>query len=149
MADVFSPKKRSEVMASIKSTGNKGTELKLISIFRAYGITGWRRNQNVIGRPDFVFRRRRLAVFVDGCFWHGCRRHFRMPQDNRQYWENKILRNSRRDRATTRHLRRSGWRVLRLWEHSLKDTELVARKIKYELSAVEQLRKIGVQDHER
>jgi DNA mismatch endonuclease (patch repair protein) len=85
MTDVFSKKKRSQVMAAIKSKGNKDTELKLISIFRANGITGWRRNQKLPGKPDFVFHRERLVVFVDGCFWHGCRRHLRMPQNNRQY----------------------------------------------------------------
>lgn len=136
-------------MAAVRSKGNKATELKLVLILRGHGIKGWRRQHQGLGKPDFVFPKYKLAVFVDGCFWHGCRRHCRMPQGNRQYWENKILRNSQRDRATTRHLRRSGWRVLRFWEHSLKDTNLVARKIKYELSAAEQLRKIGVQDHER
>jgi DNA mismatch endonuclease Vsr len=80
MADVFNKTKRSRVMAAIKSTGNKDTELKLIAIFRANGIAGWRRNQKLPGKPDFVFRRERLAVFVDGCFWHGCRWHCRMPK---------------------------------------------------------------------
>ena len=71
MADVFTKKKRSAVMAAIRSHGNKDTELKLISIFRGHGIKGWRRHQPLPGKPDFVFRRERLAVFVDGCFWHG------------------------------------------------------------------------------
>jgi DNA mismatch endonuclease, patch repair protein len=66
MADVFSKSKRSHVMAAIKSKGNKDTELKLISVFRASGISGWRRNQKIIGKPDFVFRRERLVLFVDG-----------------------------------------------------------------------------------
>jgi DNA mismatch endonuclease (patch repair protein) len=134
MTDIFSKAKRSEVMAAIKSAGNKDTELKLIAIFRANGITGWRRNQKLPGRPDFVFRRERLPVFVDGCFWHGCRWHCRMPQDNRRYWQNKISRNAERDRTKTRLLRRAGWRVLRLWQHSLKDSDFLARRIKCELS---------------
>ncbi len=134
MADVFNKVKRSQVMAAIKSTGNKDTELKLIAIFRSRGITGWRRKQSVIGKPDFVFRKQKIAVFVDGCFWHGCRWHCRMPQDNRRYWQHKISRNAERDRATTRLLRRAGWRVIRLWQHSLKDSDFVARRIKSELS---------------
>jgi DNA mismatch endonuclease (patch repair protein) len=78
MADVFSKKKRSEIMAAVKSTNNKNTELKLISIFRTNKIIGWRRAQRLPGNPDFVFHRERLAVFVDGCFWHGCKRHCRI-----------------------------------------------------------------------
>lgn len=122
-------------MAAIKSTGNKNTELKLISIFRASGIVGWRRRQKVPGKPDFVFRRERVVVFVDGCFWHGCRRHCRMPQDNRRYWQNKIARNVERDHATTRELQKVGWRVLRVWEHSLNAPVRVAKQIKSLLSA--------------
>jgi DNA mismatch endonuclease (patch repair protein) len=128
MADIFSRTKRSQVMAAIKSKGNKDTELKLILIFRANEISGWRRNQRIFGKPDFVFRRERLAVFVDGCFWHGCKQHCRMPRDNRKYWREKILRNQKRDRLVTKTLRRTGWRVLRIWEHELKnETRLVSR----------------------
>lgn len=135
MTDVFSKKKRSKIMAAIKSKGNKDTELKLISILRTNEITGWRRNQKLPGKPDFVFRRERLVVFVDGCFWHGCRWHYRMPQHNRQYWRLKIARNAGRDNATTRHLQKAGWRVFRIWGHSLKAPGLVAQRIKSLLSA--------------
>ena len=83
MADVFSKRKRSQVMAAIRSKGNKDTELKLAAILRAHGIKGWRRHRPLPGKPDFIFPKHRLAVFVDGCFWHGCRWHCRMPQDNR------------------------------------------------------------------
>jgi len=117
-------------MAKILSKGNKSTELKLIYIFQANRIIGWRRNQKLSGSPDFVFRKERLAVFVDGCFWHGCRWHCRMPKDNRPYWKRKISSNGARDRLTTRALRRIGWRVIRVWEHSLKAPELVAERIK-------------------
>jgi len=68
MADVFSKRKRSQVMAAIRSKGNKDTELKLASILRAHGIKGWRRHQPLVGKPDFIFLKQRLAVFVDGCF---------------------------------------------------------------------------------
>src|SRR5437763_4097366 len=108
MADAISQAKRSQVMAAIRSRGNKATELKLASILRAAGITGWRRHQPLPGRPDFVFRHERVAIFVDGCFWHGCRRHCRMPRDNRAYWQNKIDRNAVRDRATNTILATAG-----------------------------------------
>jgi DNA mismatch endonuclease, patch repair protein len=65
-------------MAAVRSRGNKDTELKLIAILRGYHIKGWRRHQPLPGKPDFLFRRYRLAVFVDGCFWHGCRFHLHM-----------------------------------------------------------------------
>ncbi len=122
-------------MAAVRSRGNKATELKLATILRAKGITGWRRHQRLPGRPDFVFRRARLAVFVDGCFWHGCRWHCRVPQANREYWQRKIARNAARDRRTGRILRAQGWRVLRIWGHSLTAPGAVAARITSDLIA--------------
>jgi DNA mismatch endonuclease (patch repair protein) len=134
MADVFSKRKRSQVMAAIRSKGNKDTELKLASILRAHGIKGWRRHQPLLGNPDFVFRRVRLALFVDGCFWHGCPKHGRNPDSNRNYWLPKLQRNKQRDRMVSRRLRKAGWRVLRLWAHDLNNPELVTRKLASGLS---------------
>jgi DNA mismatch endonuclease (patch repair protein) len=121
MADVFSRLKRSQVMAAIKSKGNKETELRLAEIFRAHRIIGWRRNQTLPGKPDFTFRKLNVAVFVDGCFWHGCRKHFRMPKSNRPYWRRKLAKNQARDREINRQLKRGGWCVLRVWQHELKN----------------------------
>ena len=125
MADVFSKRKRSAVMAAIRSRGNKATELRLAAVFRAQGITGWRRHRSLLlapagrVRPDFVFPRLRVAVFVDGCFWHGCPRHGTQPKQNARFWREKIAVNQTRDRLVNRGLRRAGWRVLRIWEHEL------------------------------
>jgi DNA mismatch endonuclease Vsr len=83
-----------------------------------------------------AFRRQQLAVFVDGCFWHGCPRHCRMPRGNRQYWQRKIARNMARDRRVTRLLRSQGWRVLRIWGHALASADTVASRIISNLSAV-------------
>jgi DNA mismatch endonuclease, patch repair protein len=135
MADVLTKKQRSRVMAAIRSKGNKATELKLASILRAARITGWRRHPPLPDRPDFIFRRQRLAVFVDGCFWHGCRWHCRMPQNNREYWRSKISRNAERDRSTNRLLRKAGWRVLRIWGNSLRNPQAVIPRITSRLSA--------------
>jgi len=132
--DVFSKKERSKIMAAIRSHGNKTTELRLVSILRAAGITGWRRHPSLLGHPDFIFRRQRLAVFVDGCFWHGCPRHCRMPRGNRQYWKSKIARNMARDRQVNRLLRSRGWRVLRIWGHALASPEKVASRMTSNLS---------------
>jgi DNA mismatch endonuclease, patch repair protein len=88
-----------------------------------------------VGKPDFVFANSKLAVFVDGCFWHGCRKHLRMPTGNRVYWLRKIERNQKRDRATVRALQDSGWCVLRIWEHELRFPRRVVRRVTKELSA--------------
>ena len=106
-------------MAAIRSRGNKDTELKLAAILRAAGITGWRRYQPLPGRPDFIFPRARLAVFVDGCFWHGCPKHGRKPGSNRGYWLPKLRHNRERDTAVKLTLCSTGWTVIRLWEHDL------------------------------
>ncbi len=119
MTDVFTVKKRSEVMAKIRSAGNLETELRLVKLLRANRITGWRRNQKLLGRPDFTFRDERLAVFVDGCFWHGCPRCYRRPKSNRRYWDAKVLRNRERDREVARGLKGLQWRVIRIWSHQL------------------------------
>jgi DNA mismatch endonuclease (patch repair protein) len=116
-------------MAAIRSKGNKRTELKLASIFRGYGIKGWRRHPPLPGRPDFLFSRQRLVVFVDGCFWHGCRWHCRMPKSRGEYWAPKIARNKARDIESGKKLRKLGWRVYRIWEHSLKNPERIVTRI--------------------
>ncbi|MBL9129794.1 MAG: very short patch repair endonuclease [Verrucomicrobiaceae bacterium] len=148
MPDVFSKAKRSAVMSRIRSHGNKDTELRLAAVFRAQGITGWRRQvrlrlsgggslQSAV-RPDFVFRRARVAVFVDGCFWHGCAEHYRRPKSRQKFWDAKIARNMEHDTAVTKALRKAGWRVLRLWEHELakkREKRLLARLRRWRLIA--------------
>ncbi len=126
MADVFTKAKRSAVMSLIRSRGNRATELRLIALMREHGITGWRRNARVFGKPDFVFRHERVAVFADGCFWHGCPRHATMPASNRAFWQAKLARNMARDREVTRRLRAAGWRVVRVWECALSPARAVA-----------------------
>jgi len=83
-----------------------------------------------LGKPDFVFPKSRVAVFVDGCFWHGCRKHCRMPSSNREYWEEKIGGNIRRDSIVTRKLRAAGWSVIRFWEHDLNSKQINKTKLR-------------------
>lgn len=123
MADWLTREQRSRNMASIRSKGNKTTEGFFLSILRRGKISGWRRHLGLPGRPDFAFRAERLAIFLDGCFWHGCPRCYRLPQDNRSYWRQKVLGNRRRDRRHSRELRSLGWRVLRVWEHTLESPQ--------------------------
>ena len=129
MVDVFSKKKRSKVMAAIRSRGNKETEIRLLAIFKQRRITGWRRHLPMVGTPDFAFRTQRVAVFVDGCFWHGCPAHSRLPKSNQEYWRRKLLKNKLRDQAVDAELRRRGWYVVRLWQHDLLDEGKTAARV--------------------
>lgn len=134
MPDVFCREKRSEVMARIRSAGNKATELRLVSILRAGGLKGWRRHVPVFGKPDFVFPKSKLAVFVDGCFWHGCPRCYHAPASNARYWRSKIERNRKRDSKVKAGLRKRGWTVLRLWECQLEDAAKISCRIQKALT---------------
>lgn len=120
MPDIFDKRQRSQIMQKIKSRENKSTELKLISVFRDKGITGWRRGYPVKGHPDFVFLKKRIAVFVDGCFWHGHDCRNTRPQDNKEYWDKKRERNMRHDKEITALFNSRGWTVIRIWECELK-----------------------------
>lgn len=91
----------------------------MIAPFREHGITGWRRKAKVFGKPDFVFPKARVAVFVDGCFFHSCPRHATKPKTNAAFWETKLARNKARDREVTRTLKKAGWLVVRVWECAL------------------------------
>jgi len=141
-------------MSRIRSRGNADTELALVRVFRANGITGWRRHLKLrVGelrvegrkkstsprpspqrgeggdfcvRPDFVFPKLRLAVFVDGCFWHGCPEHATWPKNNADFWRSKIVANQQRDLDTGERLRADGWEVVRVWAHETPD-EAAAR----------------------
>jgi len=113
---------RSEAMRAVKGKGNRTTERSLrLGLVRA-GIGGWTMHPaDISGKPDFFFPDARLAVFVDGCFWHGCPRCGHFPKTNRSFWRAKIERNRERDVAHSRCLRRQGLRVLRLWEHDVQN----------------------------
>lgn len=115
------PKDRSKNMQAIRSSGNTTTEKRLISLLRAHRLRGWRLHPpNVAGKPDLVIQRERVAIFVDGCFWHGCPRCGHIPRTNRAYWRAKITRNKQRDRAASRALRTLGYHVLRIRECQLR-----------------------------
>lgn len=135
MTDVFTAKKRSQIMARIKGRGNRGTELALARLFRSDGVTGWRRQYAIMGRPDFAFPRARVAVFVDGCFWHRCRKCRNVPDSNREFWQKKLAQNVRRDRTVNRELRRRGWKVVRVWEHEFRKPKRVLSKVRCSLDA--------------
>jgi DNA mismatch endonuclease (patch repair protein) len=125
--DTFDSKKRSWIMARVKSAGNRSTEQAFLSILREQGLTGWRRTYPVFGKPDFVFLKARVAVFVDGCFWHGHPQKCRIPKANRTYWLKKIARNRARDKRVSSTLRKKGWKVVRIWEDSIRKVSTARR----------------------
>ena len=152
MPDVFTKAKRSQVMSRIRGRGNKETEIVLATLLRMNGISGWRRHVQIRGRaamlrgpnfttapqrrptfrvkPDFIFPKLKLAIFVDGCFWHCCPKHSNVPVNNRLFWEKKLAANKVRDRLVSRTLKRQGWKVIRIWEHDLtKRPDVCVRRI--------------------
>lgn len=128
---------RSALMSRIRGSRNQTTELKLAALLRAARLNGWRRNYPLPGKPDFVFPVGKLAVFVDGCFWHGhdCGRNLK-PKKNALAWRNKITGNRRRDQCVSRKLRALGWCVIRIWECNLtKQPNVCVRRIQRALKA--------------
>ncbi len=103
-------------MRAVKSRGNKSTEIKLVEIYKQNNLKGWRRNYPLFGKPDFVFPKLKIAVFADGCFWHGHNCRNTKPSSNSDYWNKKISRNKKRDKLVTKTLKEKGWTVIRLWE---------------------------------
>jgi DNA mismatch endonuclease (patch repair protein) len=119
MTDVFSKEKRSEVMSKIRG---KDTRIEIM-LRKAIWKEGFRYRKNVsgqFGKPDMMFKRYRTVVFVDSCFWHGCKKHFKQPATRVDFWKLKIERNKKRDKEVNLFYRRSGWKVIRIWEHELK-----------------------------
>ena len=122
MPDVFTRAKRSEVMGRIPGRGNKSTERRMAAILRSGGVRGWRLHaRDIPGRPDIYFSQARLAIFVDGCFWHGCPSCYNKPATNKAFWAAKYDENQRRDRAVEAQLATAGILVIRIWEHELAD----------------------------
>lgn len=111
-------------MRAVKSRGNRSTEMRLIEIFKARKITGWRRGIPLFGRPDFVFPKQRVALFADGCFWHGHNCRNITPRDHSDYWQTKIERNKKRDKVVMKALTEKGWRVVRVWECDIKKQKI-------------------------
>lgn len=111
-------------MKANKRKGNKSTELKLIEIFKKNGIKGWRRNYKLFGSPDFVFQKKKVAIFADGCFWHGHDCRNTKPSTNKEYWDKKIAANKAHDKKVNETLVEKNWTVIRIWECQLKKGDL-------------------------
>jgi len=122
---------RSRVMSRNKASGTRTTERKFRSLLMRSGVRGWKlgHHSGLPGSPDFLFPGSRVAIFLDGCFWHGCQRCRSIPASNRAFWGAKIQGNRERDRKVARILRAQGWNVVRIWEHDLRmDGDTLLRK---------------------
>ena len=121
MVDVLTKKQRSYCMSRILST-NTGLEITFKKHMRSGGIKGSRKGIKVVGKPDFIFPASKVAVFLDGCFWHGCPECYKEPATNKTFWKNKISKNKKRDKEVNRLLKKDGWKVKRVWGHQIKKT---------------------------
>lgn len=118
MADRVSPEKRSEIMSRIRDRDSKIE----VRFRKALWKLGYRYRKNVskyFGKPDVVLKSRKIVIFVDSCFWHGCQAHCRMPTSRKQYWKKKIDRNKMRDKEVTKYYEYTGWKMYRIWEHDI------------------------------
>jgi DNA mismatch endonuclease (patch repair protein) len=128
VADTLSREERSERMSRVRHRGNRSTEGRVEAELIERGIMGWVKHpKDIPGKPDFYFPEHRLAVFVDGCFWHACPTCGRLPKSRVEFWGKKIDDNRRRDNRTRRALRRGEYHVMRIWEHELRQLRWLAR----------------------
>ncbi len=125
MPDVLTKKQRSYNMSMIKKSGTK-PELKLRNSLKLLGFSY--QPKGIFGTPDFADKNRKIAIFIDGCFWHKCGVHYISPKSNIKYWKTKIERNTKRDKTVNRELKARGWKVIRIWEHQTRHPNLILRK---------------------
>lgn len=123
MADTLTKKQRSYCMSRIRSKWTK-PEMKLHNMLKGRHIRH-EMHPAIEGSPDAILKDRKVAVFVHGCFWHGCPACYVRPSSNRRYWSGKIKRNRARDRACIRKLKADGWKAVVLWEHELKRSDRI------------------------
>ncbi len=119
MIDMFTKEKRSEIMSKIRSKDSKIE----VAFRKALWKEGFRYRKNVksyFGKPDLVLKKYKTVIFIDSCFWHGCKKHCKLPATNKKFWKEKIERNRQRDKEVNKHYKKIGWNIIRIWEHDLK-----------------------------
>lgn len=127
MTDIFSKTKRSLIMSTIKYKGSE-IEIKIARFLKKNGVRYRSHSKSLPGKPDFYFLEIKTVLFVDSCFWHGCRYHGTKPKSNSKFWERKIARNKQRDKEINREYKKMGWQIIRIWEHDL-DAGMTNKKI--------------------
>jgi len=124
--DKHTKEQRSYNMSRIRSQNTK-PEITLIKIMKVLKFTY--QPKKVIGNPDFANKKQKIAVFIDGCFWHKCPKHYVKPKTNIKFWKDKIKKNIQRDEKVTKNLKEKRWRVIRIWEHDIKKVQKDLRKV--------------------
>ncbi len=132
MADKVSKQKRSEIMSKVKSKDSKIEIDFRKAIWRA-GLRYRKNPPKYFGKPDLVLKKYKTVIFVDSCFWHGCKKHCRLPATRKKYWTEKIERNRKRDQEVNCYYRKIGWKIIRVWEHEIKNSlkETIKKVIKF------------------
>ena len=128
MADIFSKKKRSEIMSKVR---NKDSKIE-IALRKALWKEGFRYRKNstkYFGKPDIVLLKYKTVIFVDSCFWHGCKKHGSMPQTRKNFWQTKITRTVNRDKEVNQDYKNKSWKVIRVWEHKINDSKKIHKII--------------------
>jgi DNA mismatch endonuclease, patch repair protein len=129
MVDVLTPDQRKFNMSRIRAIDTK-PEIKLRKLLRSEGVRGYRIHYKLPGKPDIVFTKKKIAIFIDGCFWHKCPECFHEPETRKEFWMKKIQSNIDRDHKVRGHLKEEGWTVVRIWEHEIKkEPEKAVKKI--------------------
>ncbi|MEK7654518.1 MAG: very short patch repair endonuclease [Patescibacteria group bacterium] len=127
--DNVSKKRRSEIMGLVKSKETK-MEVAFRKELSSRGLRYRKNSVSYLGKPDIVFKKNKLVIFLDSCFWHGCKKHLRIPTRHKKYWVAKINRNKKRDFEVSRHYKKLGWKIVRAWEHKIKkDRSALVNKI--------------------
>ncbi|MFA5986514.1 MAG: very short patch repair endonuclease [Parcubacteria group bacterium] len=119
MVDIFSKEKRSEIMSKIRS---KETKME-VKFRKKLWHSGFRYRKNAsgyFGKPDILLKKYRTVIFIDSCFWHGCKKHFKLPSTRQKFWSEKMVQNQKRDKDVTGYYKKNGWKIIRIWEHDLK-----------------------------
>lgn len=118
MGDIFSKEKRSDIMSKVRSKDSK-IEIIFRKALWKEGFRYRKNCKNYFGKPDLVLKKYKTVVFIDSCFWHGCKKHGTLPKTNKKFWINKINANKNRDKMVTRCYRKNNWKIIRIWEHEI------------------------------
>lgn len=133
--DTFSKNERSRIMCKVKGKETK-LEIAFRSLLWKQGIKYRKNNFKYFGKPDLMIRGKKLVIFIDSCFWHGCKKHLRMPGANQSYWLEKIKKNKNRDRKVNKYYKDKKWMIFRVWEHNIKNEVNVLKEVQNIVSSL-------------
>jgi len=131
--DKFTKAKRSEIMSRVKNRDSK-IEVLFRKELRRSGLRFRKNATKYFGKPDMVLKKHKVVIFIDSCFWHGCKKHGSIPAVHRSFWAEKIARNVARDKEVSKYYKKRRWKIFRVWEHEIKSSSVKSlQKIKSSL----------------